>query len=90
MTKNKENKIRNLSLEELESAVAGNFDLDKLTYEEKVRYYTLKNRFVDLLNLQAKDKCTVEEVIAAQKEVVEYSEALKLKYPRVPKNAEIK
>ena len=90
MTENKKDEIRNLSLEELESVAAGLFDANKLTYEEMVRYMTLKNRFFDLLNAQAQGKCTIEEVAAAQKEVVEYSEELNKKYPREPVNAETK
>ena len=45
MTENKKDEIRNLSLEELESVAAGLFDANKITYEEMVRYMTLKNRF---------------------------------------------
>ena len=54
------------------------------------RYMTLKNRFFDLLKLQAQDKCTMDEVLAAQKEVVAYSEELNAKYPNDPKDVEKK
>lgn len=89
MSENKKEESINLNSEELESVVAGLFDPNKLSYEEELRYMTLKNRFFDLLKAQAQGKCAVEEVDAAHKEVVEYSEELNKKYPREPKNAAV-
>ena len=90
MTDNRKDEIRDLNLDELESVAAGNFDLDKLTYEEEMLYFALKNRFIDLLVLQGQGKATFEEVCTAQKQFVDYSEQLKIKYPREPKDIEIK
>ena len=90
MAENKKDEIRNIDLEELDSVTAGLFDLNKLSDEEMYRYLTLKNRFFDLLKLQAQDKCTMDEVLAAQKEVVAYSEELNAKYPNDPKDVEKK
>lgn len=39
---------------------------------------------IDVQKLQAQDKCTMDEVLATQKEVVAYSEELNAKYPNDP------
>ncbi len=74
--------MKKLKAEELRSVNAG-FDLSKLTMEEELRYFELKNNFMDIV--KGKRKATVEEYEAAHAAVVAYTEELNLKYPEEKK-----